>query len=114
MHSFLSYRSLAVNIDSLKTTANQSIASAQNNLGYCYEKGNGVLKDYKEAVKWYRKAANQGSSEAQTNLGFCYFYGYGVLADKSMAATYIEKAYNGGIAQAKEFWVENEFWKYKM
>ncbi|KAB2645301.1 MAG: SEL1-like repeat protein, partial [Verrucomicrobia bacterium] len=41
--------------------AKQGDADAQFNLGVCYESGNGVAKDYVEAVKWYRKAAEQGN-----------------------------------------------------
>ncbi len=33
-----------------------------------YYNGEGVPKDYKEAVKWYRKAADQGIAHAQHNL----------------------------------------------
>lgn len=32
-------------------------AIAQTGLGYCYLQGEGVEKDEREAVKWYRKAA---------------------------------------------------------
>ena len=38
----------------------QGDAGAQNNLGVCYEYGEGVKQDYAEAVKWYQKAAQQG------------------------------------------------------
>jgi hypothetical protein len=34
-----------------------------------YNFGEGVLKDYKQAVYWYQKAADQGYAEAQSNLG---------------------------------------------
>ncbi len=43
-----------------------------------YEKGEGVLMDFAEAVKWYRKAAEQGNSGAQASLGFMYQLGKGV------------------------------------
>ena len=55
---------------------------AQNNLGFCYGKGNGVPKDYTEAVKWYRKAAEQGNATAQSNLGHRYYNGEGVAKDE--------------------------------
>ena len=45
------------------------------------QKGLGVLRDYKEAVKWYTKAANQGYAKAQFNLGWMYQKGQGVLKD---------------------------------
>ena len=41
---------------------------AQCNLGYCYYFGQGVPKDYSEAVKWYRKAAEQGHEYAKERL----------------------------------------------
>jgi len=40
--------------------ANKNELDAQFNLGVMYFKGEGVLKNYKEAAKWYRKAAEQG------------------------------------------------------
>ena len=39
-----------------------------DNLGVLYRNGKGVSQDYKEAVKWYRKAANQGFEFAQMKL----------------------------------------------
>ena len=33
-----------------------------------YANGRGVSKDYKEAIKWYRRAGEQGNAEAQINL----------------------------------------------
>ena len=47
-------------------------ARAQNNLGVCYEEGQGVAQDYTQAVYWYRKSAEQGDAWAQYNLGNCY------------------------------------------
>ncbi len=37
-----------------------------------YENGEGVAKDDKQAVYWYRKAADQGYASAQYNLGLMY------------------------------------------
>ncbi|MDA8785705.1 sel1 repeat family protein, partial [Planktomarina temperata] len=50
-----------------------------------YSDGQGVLQDYKEAIKWYRLAAEQGHAMAQTNLGIMYEYGDGVIQDNTMA-----------------------------
>src|SRR5208282_3989398 len=41
----------------------------------------GVLQDYTEGAKWYRKAANQGEGGAQFNLGMSYWSGDGVPQD---------------------------------
>jgi len=43
-----------------RKAAEQGHALAQTNLGFMYEKGDGVPKDAAEAVKWYRKATEQG------------------------------------------------------
>ena len=37
---------------------------AQYNLGLTYEHGRGVRQDYREAMKWYRRAADQGGDAA--------------------------------------------------
>ena len=44
-------------------------AEAQNKLGLCYYSGAGVMKDYPEAIKWFKMAADQGDASAQNNLG---------------------------------------------
>ena len=46
-----------------------------------YSKGQGVVQDYAEAVRWYRLAAQQGYARAQYNLGFMYSNGQGVVQD---------------------------------
>jgi TPR repeat protein len=52
--------------------------TAQNELGWLYETGHGVPRDYGEAVKWYRLAALAGSASDQNNLGRMYESGLGV------------------------------------
>jgi len=53
--------------------AEQGNPQAQINLGWIYEKGQGVKQSDQEAVKWYRKAAGQGNAEGQVFLGAMYF-----------------------------------------
>jgi hypothetical protein len=43
--------------------------------------GEGVLRDYKEAAKWYLLAAKQDYSIAQSSLGGLYRFGQGVPKD---------------------------------
>jgi len=50
-------------------------------LGYMYAGGQGVIQDYKEAVKWWRKAAELGNTEAMAMLGGRYLLGMGVIKD---------------------------------
>jgi hypothetical protein len=52
--------------------AAQGNADAQNNLGYCYQHGEGVAHDMVEAVRYYGLAAAQGHADAQINLASCY------------------------------------------
>jgi TPR repeat protein len=51
---------------------------AENNIGWLYENGWGVAKDYSEAMNWFRKSATQGYALAQTNIGVLYEHGWGV------------------------------------
>ena len=47
-------------------------------IGAIYYNANGVIQDYEEAVKSFRKSAKQGDARAQFNLGVSYQYGKGV------------------------------------
>jgi len=75
-----------------KDSAEQGDAEAQFNLGWCYDDGRGVEKDYAEAVKWYLKAAARNFAPAQFNLGYCYANGQGVRKDKVEAVEWYRKA----------------------
>jgi TPR repeat protein len=54
-------------IGELKNQAEQGDAKAQCSLGLIYCNGEGVTKDYIEALKWLRKAADQGDAKAEYN-----------------------------------------------
>ena len=73
------------NLDTVRQAADQGDAAAQYNLGRMYANGEGVLKDFAEAVRWYRMAAEQGLAMAQFNLGVTYANGQGVLKDSVLA-----------------------------
>ena len=47
-------------------------AESQHYLGLIYEKGRGIAKDTKAAIKWYLKAAQQGNKDARTRLERIY------------------------------------------
>lgn len=68
--------------------AMEGFAEGQYNLGVCYETGDGIAQDHKQAVYWYKKAADQGHAKAQHNLGVCLYNGYGVQANHEEAAKY--------------------------
>ena len=58
---------------------------AQFELGYRYNRGEGVTEDDAEALRWYRLAAEQGSARAQFSLGVMYDCGEGVTIDDAEA-----------------------------
>ncbi len=70
-------------------------------LGHCYYHGNGVEKDFKEAVYFFRLAAKQGSNVAQFNLGVCFARGEGVEQDYKEAARLFRLAADQGHTQAQ-------------
>jgi hypothetical protein len=83
-------------------SAEQGNANAQFHLGVMYRHGEGVIQDYKEAVKWYIKAAEQGNATAQYNLGFMYKNGKALLPqDDKEAVKWYTKAAEGGDALAQ-------------
>ena len=89
------------NFGVLLGAAEQGDAEAQNNLGWCYENGEGIFQDYKEAVRWYRLAAEQGNSNAQENLGNCYRSGTGVPRDYEEAVKWYRLAAEQGNSNAQ-------------
>lgn len=79
-----------------RLAAEQGYAPAQNDLGYCYQKGYGVDQNYSQSIYWYRKAADQGYATGQSNLGYMYYYGYGVTTNYADAVYWFRKAADQG------------------
>jgi TPR repeat protein len=73
-------------------------ASAQTNLAYSFQTGNGVVQNYSEALNWYLKATEQGEAKAQNNLGVMYGTGYGVEKDNYEAVKWYRMAAEQGYA----------------
>ncbi len=76
-------------------------AKAQNQIGYRYETGEGVEKNFAKAASWYQKSASQGYVYAQTNLGEPYHNGNGLPKDQKTAAKWYLRAANQGFARAQ-------------
>ena len=68
-----------------------------------YGKGEGVEWNFKEAMKWYRKAADQGYAEAQHGLGHKYYTGEGVPRDYGTAYAWYNIAVANGFADAEKY-----------
>ena len=77
-------------------------AVAMVNLGLMYASGEGVVKDDKEAVKWYRKASELGNAGAMNNLGVMYANGEGVIEDAVEAYGWFNVAVANGYKRAAE------------
>lgn len=82
-------------------SAEQGDPIAQYNIGCSYEKGNEVLQDHAEAVKWFRLAAEQGLANAQYSLGSCYFNAKGVPQDAVEAVKWFRLAAEQGDVNAQ-------------
>ena len=59
-----------------KKLAQQGLPSAQIKLGYLYEQGLGVVRDYNQALLWYTKASEQKRDEADFLIGRLYQFGW--------------------------------------
>lgn len=76
--------------------AKKGCVEAQNELGQCYELGDGTRKNLKKAYLYYRMAAENGFATAQVNLAECYQKGKGVEKDLAEAIYWYQKAANQG------------------
>ena len=76
----------------LLTKAQQGDVSAQFWLGTGYEQGWFGKADYREALKWLRRAAEHGNPDAQNCLGQMYEDGEGVPQNDVLAAKWYRKA----------------------
>ena len=115
-------------LDQLRLPAKQGDAEAQYHFGRMYVLGKGVVQDYVEAAKWFRKAgqqnhlraavdlyliynvevykefhkaAEQGNAEAQYHLGLMYYLGKGVVQDDVEAVKWFTKAAQQNHASAQ-------------
>lgn len=64
--------------------------------------GEGVVRDYKEAVTWFSKAAEQGVATAQYSLGKAYECGTGIRKNSRLALKWFRAAANQGNEMAAE------------
>ena len=61
----------------LRIGAEKGYMVSQFELGYKFQKGNGVPRSYASALQWYAKAAAQGHPTAMNNIGYLLGQGYG-------------------------------------
>jgi TPR repeat protein len=95
--AFMAELSPAANVgefEDIKRKAEAGDANAQTDLGLKYRQGEGVQKNYAEALKWLRKSADQGNGAGQINLGNMYANSdsHGVPVNIEEAANWYRKA----------------------
>jgi TPR repeat protein len=84
----------------LKIAADAGVPDAQNALGYCFQKGLGVVKNDQKAFELYNLAAAAGSPVAMGSLGVAYTEGIYVKRDFVKALDWLEKSVEAGNADA--------------
>ena len=89
--------------DALKAKAEKGDVEAQFNLGGCYAKGIGVIKDELKAVEWFEKAADQGNAEAQAALGLHCLLNATIPNNLFRAAELFQKAAAQGVGIAQAY-----------
>ena len=72
--------------------AERGQVKAQNHLGWMYQNGYGVTRNYARSVEWYQKAANQNDRKGQNNLGLMYAHGLGVSQNDLIAVQWYQKS----------------------
>lgn len=76
--------------------------AAQYQLGLMYKDGVGVEKDYKEALKWFKKSAKSGYAKAQYMYGYMNYKGFGSdHIHTDLAFRWIMKSAKQGYDQAE-------------
>ena len=88
-------------LTALRKKAEAGDVDAQFNLGVLYANGQGVERNYSEALKWYRQAAEQNNAAAQNNLGAMYEDGQGVGRDYAAAFKWYRQAAEQKLAAAQ-------------
>jgi TPR repeat protein len=97
----LSFQSASSPHSLISDRAARGDAEAQLAMGHRYAQGDGVVKNEKEAAKWYEMAAKKGLSEAQYQYGLALLEGRGVVQDYQAAFRLIEKPALKGHANAQ-------------
>ena len=88
-------------LELLKRSAEQNYPPALNSLAMRHESGKmGLVKDLKEAARYYQKSANANYPDGQRHLGICFRDGIGVPVDLDAARYWLRLAMYGGLGFA--------------
>jgi len=92
---------VSVALQSVAPSAEGGLGTIEALIGDAYYYGHGVLRDYTEAARWYRRAAENSNAMAQSTLGDIYYYGRGVPQDFVEAGQWWQLAAEQGVAVAQ-------------
>ncbi|MBL8548397.1 MAG: toll/interleukin-1 receptor domain-containing protein [Hyphomonadaceae bacterium] len=84
----------------VRSAADKGYLPAQVFLGWMFEQGRGVEKDYQRAMAWYARAGRSGSPAGMRALGALYEQGLGVARDYGRAREQYQGASNRGDGEA--------------
>ncbi len=101
VHAELVARQLVKDATACRMRAEQGDAESQFRLGSMYYHGQGVSRNYHEALDWYSKAAAQGNIQAEYAIGQLYYHAYGVSQDYVEAVHWYRRAADHGYARAQ-------------
>ncbi len=88
----------------LLVAAERGVPIAQTYLGYMYQNGLGVPRNYTVAASWLNQAAQQGEPTAQFLLGLLFDKGYGVPQDWVQAEVWLNLAASQASGKEQEYW----------
>ena len=77
----------------MKEIAEKGNSDVQYNLGLIYSNGEGVDKDLKEAIYWFKKSASLNNVLAEYKLGYMYDNGLGIQKDYEKAYKYYDRLF---------------------
>lgn len=83
-------------IELMMKAAESGHAKARTNIGYAYATGEGLPRNPKEAVRWFRMAAAQGDLVAMDDLGYATLNGEGVEKSTQEAIKWYTQAAENG------------------
>ena len=66
----------------------EMVASAATRIGFLYS-GDGVTRDYGQAMHWFRIAADKGDTLAMKEISLLYAGGFGVPRDCNLAERWV-------------------------
>ena len=84
----------------LQQAADAGSAKSMSQIGLMYQAGQGVQRDFAEAMNWYRKAVATDGVSGVNAIGNLYENGWGVSQDPAEALRWFHRAADAGVGMA--------------